>query len=448
MNEEQLKSFLKGDFKAECYRIELSRGGTYPLRVEGPGVIELDKNGVLNFRAHLDEASIKALLEDLNRPIETGKLIPREGYFQFTANSYNLPVWEANLPGVGCSMGFGNGGIAYGTLPEVITFSPPFTKECTKDIARLFLRGEVEFPENGITETEIKRGGRTRHKSSRLDFADFEIGREKFELLKHECGTELACSFEKGGICGNRHIRITEAMQFALGQQFRPCALELAFGKTQVTILRSTRSKPKQKVCQYPPLNFKGKIKVPEVFEIAEAYYTSILKHTEEKWHPVSSQVHYILQAGSAAVELRCLALGVAAEGIADICHQSLATVSAEFKGEVDTALEKISQIELTEVLANRIKGAIGNMKRARGSDRIREFVDQNKIDQSIFTSWQRVRNAAAHGGILNSSDLDKTLSDLNNVLYLCYAMLLSFCGYNGVRTNYSQPNFPDETPK
>jgi len=213
-------------------------------------------------------------------------------------------------------------------------------------------------------------------------------------------------------------------------------------------VLRSIAFRGIQKIQQKPPLTFRGKAWTPEVYEIAKAFYTKICEHKEEKWHPVSSHVNYLLQAGSAALELQCLALGVAAEGIADTCHKSLATVTDDFKKEVDAALAKLPQLELSETLSNRTKGAIGGMKNARGSDRIRAFVDQNPIDQEVFRSWKRVRNAAAHGGMLKTESIEETVNDLNNVLHLCYAMILSYIAYNGNRTDYSTSGFPDVTPQ
>ena len=446
MSDMELQSFLKGEFKAECFRIELKREGANPLHFAGPGVIEQDKNFVLNFRIHVDQETTNALLTDLNRPREVGKIIPHAEYFNFTAYAYDLPVWNAEIAGIGCTMGLGNGGMAHGQLPEILKIFDQLPNECTKDYARLWLREAIEFPEISMTETEVKRGGKTRRRNSNRDHANFKHIEEEFELVKGDHGIELSCAFNKGGINENKHIRIQEAMQFALGQQFQPCVLELTSGKTQVTVLRSIAFRGDQKARQNPPLIFKGKAWTPAVYEIAKAFYSRISEHKEEKWHPVSSHVYYLLQAGSAAVELQCLALGVAAEGIADTCHEVLANVSDEFKQEVDRALGNIASLGFSETLLNRINGAVCNMKKARGSDRIRAFVEQNNIDQGIFKSWQRVRNAAAHGGMLEVSSIETTLSDLNNVLHLCYAMLLSYISYQGARSNYSRAGFPEET--
>ena len=448
MSDKELQSFLKGEFKAECFRIELKREGANPLQCIGPGVIEQDENYVLNFRIHIDDPATKALLNDLNRPMEAGKIIPKEDYFQFTAYTYNLPVWYAEIVGVGCNMSLGNGGMAYGQLPEMFQVFDQLPNECTKDYAKLWLREAIEFPENGVTETEVKRAGKTRRKNSSRDYADFNLGEETFELLKNDVGIVLSCSFEKGGLNEHKHIRIQEAMQFALGQQFKPCALELTSEKTQITILRSTSFRGDKIVRTNPPLLFRGKVWTPEVYEIATAFYAIICENKNEHWHPVSSHVYYILQAGSAAIELQCLALGVAAEGIADSCHPSLATVTAEFKKEVEDALGKIAGLGLSETLEKRISGAMGGMKNNRGSDCIRTFVEQNAMDQEVFKSWKRVRNAAAHGGLLKRESIDEILADLNNVLHLCYAMLLSYIGYEGPRTNYSSSGFPEESLK
>ena len=446
MNDQEIQSFLKSEFKVECFRIEIKREGAEPLNVSGPGVIEQDEDFILNFRIHADDEEVKAVLNVINKPREVGKIIPKEDYFKVTAYSYNIPVWNAEVAGIGCDRSFVDGGIIHGQLPEIFSVSD-LPSECTKDYAKLYARETVKFPETGFTETEVKRGGKTRRQSSNRDYANFKVEKEDFELLKYGDGISLSCAFSKGGISEFKHIRIQEALQFALGQRFQPCILELMSDETEVTVLKSTAFRADSRGRQNPPLSFNGKLGRSEVFEIAKAFYAKICDHKEEKWHPVSSQVYYLHEAGTAAVELQCLALGVATEGIADTCHSSLAQVSDEFKKEVDGALTSIAALSLSEGLQNRINGAVRSMKNARGSDRIRNFVDNNNVDRVVFKSWQRLRNASAHGGMMDSNDIEKTLNDLNNVLYLCYSMLLKFTGYAGPRTNYSLPDFPDETP-
>ena len=217
MNDQEIQSFLRGQFKVECFRIELSREGEHPLSVSGPGVIEQDDNYILNYRIHIDADSVKALLDEINRPQEVGKIIPREDYFQFTAFSYSLPIWNAEIAGLGCSPAFGQGGIAYGRISEMSLINDQLPKECTKDYARLWIREAVEFPMTGVTETEVKRSGKTHRKNSSLDYAEFKVGDEDFQLYSKDSGVELSCTFEKEGINKNKHVRIQEAMQFALG---------------------------------------------------------------------------------------------------------------------------------------------------------------------------------------------------------------------------------------
>jgi len=207
MNDQEIKAFLQGDFRVECFRIELKREGDHPIQIVGPGSIEQDENYVLNFRIHIDADSARALLNDLNRPRQVGKIIPCEDYFTFTAHSYNLPVWNSEIAGIGCSLGLANGGIAHGQLGEMVNlFELP--TECTKDSANLWLRESLEFPETGFTETEVKRSGKARRRSSNRDHANFAVGEEEFELLSNPHGTVLYCSLNKEGIDKNKHIRI------------------------------------------------------------------------------------------------------------------------------------------------------------------------------------------------------------------------------------------------
>jgi len=292
------------------------------------------------------------------------------------------------------------------------------------------------------------RTGETRTVNRSRDYARFTLGEEEFVLLRRDGATELHCTFEKGGIERFRHIRIQEAMQFALGQLFQPCVIDVCTGALNRKTFRSVRVREGRQLRQNPPLSFRGSVWRPEVYQIATAYYSKILPHQEERWHRLSSHLYFLIEAGGAPIELQSLGVSVAAEGIVDTCFPELAQVEQAFRDEVSNAQAKLAELGLSEGLKKRVDGALGNMKSARNSDRLHAFVTKEHNDEQLFESWKRLRNTAAHGGKIEGRAIAQTLADLNNLLFLCYSMVLRFCGYTGMQTNYSAAGYPDFAPQ
>ena len=442
---DDIEKFSKGLFRADCAIIRLHREGQHPILLEGPGHIAQDATKNLTFAVHLANDAIVALMKEINRPRQAGMLIPREDYLTFTAQSYNGRVWESTLASVRFTMGLGTGGVASASL-RAITNKGALPGEQEKDYAQLVVRDNVKFPETGFTQTQIVRGGETITVSSARDFAKFTAGQEEFVLARNDEVTELHCAFEKGGIEKFRHIRIQEAMQFALGQLFEPCVVETFYGAVHQKTFRSVGIRGEM-VRQNPPLEFRDLEVGPEVYEIAKAYYSAIIDHVDENWHELSSHVYFLVQAGSSPIELQSLAIGVSAEAIAAACFPALAPVEIASLEEVSKCQEQVAKLGLSERLYKRLHGALGAMKNPRTADKVRAFVTDYGFDKRLFESWQRLRNTAAHGSKIKGQDIAETLASLDDVLFLCYAMILKFCRYTGRRTDYSTPGHPEITP-
>ena len=94
--------------------------------------------------------------------------------------------------------------------------------DLSSDLVTLYIPKGIEFPENAATQTKIFCYGKEAAGSTSRDCAEVKIGEE--EMRKHPIGnhTQIECRFEKSGIARNRHVRIQEALEFALGQLLTP----------------------------------------------------------------------------------------------------------------------------------------------------------------------------------------------------------------------------------
>lgn len=443
----EVEDFIRGEFRVDCGEIRLSRGGTHPIDVAGPGHLGQDENGTITYVIHLSPSGFQALLNEINRPRQLGSLIPEDEYIQFTASAYNNPIWNAVIAGSELKSGTQGGGIAHGKIHRLLNrFPRPEPGETTS--ARVVMRDTIQFPATEYSEITVVREGRAYSQKRSRDYSTFQSGADNFVLMRAAHGTELLCRFPDGGVEQSRHVRMQEALQFALGQFLNPCLIEIASGEWLDTELRSVKLRNPRDSRQEPPLSFRSEPLRQEVYEIATAYYEAIRSHTIEDWHPLSSHVYFLIEAGKAAIELQALGLGVATEGIAGTCFPNLAPVGSDFLKEIEDLQAKLESLGLSETLKARVSGALEAMKEVRNSDNLREFVSQNGLNQRLYKSWKKLRNTSAHGAKFNSLEIAKTIGRLNDVLYLAYAMILKSIGYQGVRTDYSTAGFPDITPR
>jgi hypothetical protein len=438
--------FAESKFHLECGRIEFTGQGSDPISVFGPGYIEQTARGALEYLSYLDGESIRLLLQQSASPRPIGSILRDEDFFRMQAFPVSGGTWVSRVTKPNVTMGFSGLGIARGRLYEirqVVEYGTDFP--C--DFATLFIPKLVEFPKNAATETKVFRFGRKAAGGSiSRDCAEIKIDEEQVYLYPIESHTEIECCFEKGGIDRNRHIRIQEALEFALGQLLTPCALRLHDGKRETTILRTAGDWDDVDGQELPPLRFGHIPWQPEVYSIAADYYRAVRSYEGDTIHPISFGTYSIINSAKSNIELKVLAVAVAAETLIEAAFPEIAVESDDFISAVKSLRERLETLGIeNERLKERLDGALKEMPKPRNSDRLRAFTTKYNIDKGIFKSWQSLRNLSAHGGRIPMSEIEEAIRKLRDVLYLCYSIVLEFVGYRGQRTNYSKPGYPTE---
>jgi hypothetical protein len=163
--------------------------------------------------------------------------------------------------------------------------------------------------------------------------------------------------------------------------------------------------------------------------------------------HPLSFGPYSIINTANSNVELKVLAVGVAAESLIEAAFPQIAVESDDFISDVNSLRGRLDTIGIsTPRLKSRLDGVLKEMPKPRNSDRIRAFTKKYGVKHAVFKSWQSLRNLAAHGGRIPQPEIEETIRKLRHVLYLCYSIVLESIGYRGQRTNYSKPDYPTET--
>jgi hypothetical protein len=154
----------------------------------------------------------------------------------------------------------------------------------------------------------------------------------------------LNCSFASGvdAIAKNRHLRICEALGFALGQFIIPFAIELEPHRGEH--LKMFRAPAymlylPEKRTDFPPLFFGDDLPIPEVYQMAASYYTKIRNWQVKEEHPLSSGAYRVIEALRQPIELQFPALSVAAEDLIRTAFPDIAPIDGEFANEVQQFL-------------------------------------------------------------------------------------------------------------
>jgi len=265
----ECEEFAERRLKIECSSIKFQRTGEEPLLV-GPGHVAQTPEGLIEYLVHVDAETIKRIeLARSQRRKLAGSLASEADYFEVTMIPYSGREWKGSalLPGY-CSGFPGQPGMACGTMYEIRGESK-LPGPVRSDSAQLFIPGLLEFPANTVTSVTTSRGDREVGSRKSSDAASFRMADDSVEIYRGQGYTVIACQFEAGAIVSNRHLRIREALEFALAQQIDACAMRLLSGHTETYILRAQVFGRYPGSQQRPPLRFYPHMAMPEVFSLS-----------------------------------------------------------------------------------------------------------------------------------------------------------------------------------
>jgi hypothetical protein len=172
-------------------------------------------------------------------------------------------------------------------------------------------------------------------------------------------------------------------------------------------------------------------------------YFCYVQPNPTLGWHPISRHVASVIESTAASLETQILALSVAVEGLAAESFADLASVSPDFIKDLDRIEAEIDNMKLSDENGGRIRGSIRAMRRPRNSDIIRTFIEKHNLPIGLFDSWNRLRQAAAHGAGGGGRDFEAILKLKGEVLSLFYSLVFATIGYSGPRSDYGLPGWP-----
>jgi len=454
--EEACQRLAKRSFELDCHEIRFEREGKVPRVFGGPGNVWRDETGSLNFKVHLGQKDFSAAWQDtLGGSLPPGELIPDEFLFKISAKAYDGISWTGTgWPG-GLSNLLAGAGTATGVLSELKSDSSGFERPGLKEErVWVYLPYLLEFPKITATHTQTETGGGARSDSTAWDHATVAIGRDKFTINPREGYTEIECIFGPGGIADDRHVKVLESLQFALGQLLHPCALLRAEKGIWSASLLSSDPAVCESWRQFPPINWERFWDRAPVYEIAKAYYQAITTRTKEARQDLARGVFAIIRSAGVPVEASVLGVSVAIETLIDATFPELKRSNQEFIDEIERLRSNLanikqsdgSELKLSEEMLRRLNGSLDTMKAKGAANAIRALLPRLNLEQRLYESWNTLRNKYAHGGAIPQSRFAEIYDHLRNVIYLGWSIVLASIEYAGPRTNYSLRGQPPVT--
>ncbi len=114
---------------------------------------------------------------------------------------------------------------------------------------------------------------------------------------------------------------------------------------------------------------------------------------------------HRILRARESDIENSSLVLSVAVEGLVKQTLLSEKDVDSEFVKQAEEAEHILENLTLGSRALSAIKSSLGNAKQPRVQDTLRRLATAGVISKAHLKAWGKLRNAAAHGNVLEDDD-------------------------------------------
>jgi ApeA N-terminal domain 1 len=335
----------------------------------------------------------------------------------------------------------GDPGLVYGTLSK-ITLEEDCSDSQLEAVSMIF-PGELNFPPLESTERYEKVNDADQLVYAKYDHSQLSVGSEEFTFWHYKKYTELYCRLNSGSIQRNAHRRMQESLGFALSSPLWPQAItQYSEGKKSITLFSPSQRHGFKG--DMPPFHFA--MQEPQIrrhfFEIVSAYYQKILSHHDDREHPVSRGLFLVMEALRSYADVQVLTLGVAAEYLIKRTFPKIAAVEETFAKEVADLRNDLDKT-LGERLKSRLFGFLGIMLEPSPYEMIRKFCEIYGLDKEVAEAWRESRNPTAHGDFPEPEDFLETLNNRHKVLYLCYAIVLAFIGYEGPHSRYDLPGWP-----
>lgn len=444
LTEQEIQDLRQGTFEIDCSLMVLKRISTGNMRAfSGPGFVKQSSGDEIYFKLYPDaKFHPDELFRQFYSPssMKLGEVIPEHEYYSLSATDLQGRRWTSSriLPP---NIHQGEGVVLTGRLDELIHTTDRVSHLPRRGYLVLRVFDDIKIPVNTTTETTVSVAGKELT-SHRLNASKFTSCGKMFRLTQEDGFLTIEVISDDESLPDHIEKRVIEALQFVLARPLRWSVMQKycdGIEKTCIRPQRSVVSKPRLQ----PPINFHSPAVTESVWKLFDRYLQHIITHSEDKWHPLSVEIHSVCEASGGSLDAEGLTLGVAIEGVLRSEFPNLGWPSKDTKSAVKRFFGCLEECDVDESLKGRIKGAVGNMFRPRPKDRMLLLIDEGAIIDEQLRAWESLRHSSAHAERPDSKSLQDFLQLCWTVTVLLYHLVFRAIGYEGKYTDYSADGWP-----
>jgi hypothetical protein len=437
------KIFLTNEFSIFCPLIKLIPivEESKIIQHEGPGEINISKEGELNFRIITDKViSFEEvfLLTDHN----TGKIIGDEFYVKLIAIDLDGVEWVSDkiLITINTSK---NGSIIFGKILQIYCKNQAPVRSKTNFI-QIYFRKKIAICYNTFVKTEKYVNGKKKSWNANLTIAKFSYSDMDFEIEGAEDWTRLSVYSMKVIFDDILINRIIEAFRFIIADTLPWAIIKISNGFHSELRLRGERIDKKTSRIG-PPISL---INTPpsqthDVWKLFKKFLNFIAKNTKDNWHIISNLNNAIIDSSKSSINVEALTLSANIENLLKIRFKEINTINDELNENIDQAIEIIHDASLDENFKKRLHGTITAMKDVRAKDILILLRSHNLIDSKFIKKYEKLRNKSVHGEFKTWVDLQEFIDHCSSAVVLYYQLIFLIIGYCGPYTDYSSYKYP-----
>lgn len=434
--EKIVKSLLAGDFEMAMSNCALRQcGGGSPIIYEGPGLLAQEPDKSIRLRVFAAPlAPSEAFDRELSRDLTAGELVPDSQYYDFEGSDPYGKCWSANR--ISIETDFGSGTYVR-ARPRFLEKTEKRSKPAERPVVVAFLPGKIELPWHAVNE----KGERS------WSVGRFERKAGIFEwlIVTKDDGAWLTFKCEDSPV--EPHFEaFLHGLSIFTGRWLKPICLSIYEGGWQTTRVLNRLHEPHVEKL-LPPIGAQRHF-AEDARLFLERFVVKAADEKEKADGPcdlVHRYWHRILRARESDIENSSLVLSVAVEGLVKKTLLSERDVDPEFVKQAEEAKPILKGAGLGPRALSCVLSSLGNAKHPKVQDALRRLVTEGIVSETHLDAWKGLRNAAAHGSVLEDDDnaLQEHLDRFHICLDLYYRLVFLLIRYEGRHTDYGTRGWP-----